>query len=157
MQLHLVAVGQRMPSWVTEGYNDYAQRLRGDHPLSLHEVAASKRGRNPETVRVLREEAQRLDRAAPANARRVALAVAGRTLSTEALSACLADWGRDGRALALFIGGPEGLDPTFEAACDARWSLSAMTLPHPLVRVIVAEQLYRAVSVLRGHPYHRGA
>ncbi len=155
VHLHLVAVGTRMPAWVDSGYSDYAERLRGDYRLTLHEVSASKRGRHADTGRILKDEAERLDRAAPARARRVALCVTGRALSTEQLASQLDDWGRDGRELALFVGGPEGLDSAFESACDARWSLSALTLPHPLVRVIVAEQLYRAVSVLRGHPYHR--
>lgn len=155
VHVHLVAVGTRMPAWVDSGFRDYAERLRGDYRLSLHEVPACKRGRHADTDRILRDEAERLGRTAPARARRVALAVTGRVLSTEKLAAQLDDWGRDGRELALFVGGPEGLDGAFESACDARWSLSSLTLPHPLVRVIVAEQLYRAVSLLRGHPYHR--
>lgn len=146
-----------MPKWVVDGYNEYATRLRGDFSLELREVPAAKRGRHSATDRILQDEAERLQRAAPARARRVALCVAGRALSSAQFAAKLDDWGRDGRELALFVGGPEGLDPQFERTCEARWSLSPLTLPHPLVRVLVAEQTYRAVSILRGHPYHRGS
>lgn len=155
MRVQLVAIGQRMPGWVDQGFDDYASRLRGDYTLALKEVPASKRGRGT-TQRVLEDEAERLHRVAPSNARHVALAVTGQALSTDQLAEQLRRWGRDGRALALYVGGPDGLLPAFEQNCDARWSLSALTLPHPLVRVIVAEQIYRAVSILRGHPYHRG-
>ncbi len=153
--MHLAAVGTRMPAWVDAGFREYAERLRGDFSLTLHEVAAGKRGKHADTDRILEDEAGRLERAAPARARRVAFTVDGRAHSTESLSEQLSEWHRDGRELAFFVGGPEGLNPAFERACDARWSLSALTLPHPLVRVVVAEQLYRAVSLLRGHPYHR--
>ncbi len=146
MRLVLVAAGQRPPAWVAEGFRDYARRLPAHCRLELVEVPL--RGR-PE------QDRRRLLAAAPAGARRVALDPAGSPWSTEELAARLEAWRAGGRDVALLVGGPEGLGPELRAAAEERWSLSPLTLPHMLVRVVVAEALYRAWTLLAGHPYHR--
>lgn len=155
MQIHLIAVGQRMPAWVQAGYTEYAKRLPPECSLRLTEIPAEKRGKNADLNRLLGREGERMLAALPKGARPVALAVEGRQWSTEELAGQLSSWLREGRDTALLIGGPEGLAPACEARAEQRWSLSRLTLPHPLVRVVVAEQLYRAWSMLSGHPYHR--
>lgn len=161
MRILLIGVGRRMPDWVTAGYQEYARRLSGECRLQLVEIEPALRpkaaaGSAALLARLRDDEGERLLRAIPAGARAVALDLSGRPWSTEQLSAQLADWLAGGRDLALLVGGPDGLAPAVLARCDARWCLSPLTFPHPLVRVIVAEQLYRAWSLLKGHPYHRG-
>ncbi|HEX9802249.1 MAG TPA: 23S rRNA (pseudouridine(1915)-N(3))-methyltransferase RlmH [Gammaproteobacteria bacterium] len=155
MQLHLIAVGNRMPAWVEQGYQEYAKRLPPECALALHEIPAGKRGKNADIARLTRQEGEKMAAAIPKGARVVALEVGGRAWSTEQLSARLDSWMGEGRDVALLVGGPEGLEPGLSAAADERWSLSPLTLPHPLVRIVLAEQLYRAWSILKGHPYHR--
>lgn len=155
MQLHLIAIGNRMPAWVEQGYQDYAKRLPPECALVLHEIPAGKRGKNADIARLTRQEGEKMAAAIPKGTRVVALEVGGRAWSTEQLSARLDSWMGEGRDVALLVGGPEGLEPGLSAAADERWSLSPLTLPHPLVRIVLAEQLYRAWSILKGHPYHR--
>jgi 23S rRNA (pseudouridine1915-N3)-methyltransferase len=155
VQLHLIAVGNRMPAWVEQGYQEYAKRLPPECALALHEIPAGKRGKNADIARLTRQEGEKMAAAIPKGARVVALEVGGRAWSTEQLSARLDSWMGEGRDVALLVGGPEGLEPGMSAAADERWSLSPLTLPHPLVRIVLAEQLYRAWSILKGHPYHR--
>lgn len=155
MRLRLLAVGTRMPAWVDEGFNDYAKRLSGDISLELVEIAAGKRLKATDLARVKEQEGEALLAALRPQERVVALDVLGRTLATEDLAATLRDWQVDGRPAALLVGGPEGLSRAVLDRADEKWSLSRLTLPHPLVRIVVAEQLYRAWSLLRGHPYHR--
>lgn len=144
-----------MPGWVEAGYAEYARRLPHEARLILHEVPAGKRGKNADLARLLREEGERLLAAAPRGAHLIALERTGRVIDTAALAARLQDWQQQGVTPAILIGGPEGLDPACLAAAREQWSLSALTLPHPLVRVLLAEQLYRAWSIMAGHPYHR--
>ncbi len=155
MQIHLIAVGNRMPGWVDEGYQEYARRLPSECALQLHEIPAGKRGKNADIVRLTRQEGEKMAAAIPKSARVVALEVKGKPWSTEQLAARLESWLGDGRDVALLVGGPEGIEPGLSASADERWSLSPLTLPHPLVRIVVAEQIYRAWSLLKGHPYHR--
>jgi len=155
VRLRLTAVGQRMPAWVAEGYHTYAGRLPPELRLELREIAAGDRGRGGDLRRAREVEGQRLLAAAPTGARRVALHGDGPQLDSEQLARTLSDWMLDARDVVLFIGGPDGLAPSLIQACEQRWSLSRLTLPHMLVRVVVAEQLYRAWTVLSGHPYHR--
>jgi len=155
VRIHLIAVGTRMPGWVTQGFEEYARRLPADCALQLVEVAAGKRGKNADIARITRDEGERTLAAIPKGARVVALDVKGRSWSTEQLSQQLDGWLHDGRDLALLVGGPEGLAAECLARAEQRWSLAPLTLPHPLVRIVVAEQLYRAWSILNGHPYHR--
>lgn len=144
-----------MPAWIEAGYAEYANRLPRDCALTLTEISALKRTKQSVTAQVLRQEGERLLAAVPVGARRVVLDERGAPWDTRQLAGQLADWRQQGRNVALIIGGPEGLDRAVKTQADDLWSLSPLTLPHPLVRVIVAEQLYRAWSILHNHPYHR--
>lgn len=155
MRVHLLAVGQKMPRWVRDGYLEYANRLRGELRLELKEIAPGKRTRNTDISRILDREGERLIAAIPQRAIVIALDVEGSQWSTGQLSGRVEKWFAAGCDVALLVGGPEGLSSAALDRADARWSLSALTYPHPLVRIIVAEQLYRALSLLRNHPYHR--
>lgn len=155
MQIDLVAVGTKMPTWVQQGYQEYAKRLPAECALRLKEIAPGKRGKNADIARILQDEGKRTLAAIPPQSRVVALDVKGRAWSTEQLAEQLDFWMGDGRNVSLLIGGPEGLADDCLARADQRWSLSALTYPHPLVRIVVAEQLYRAWSIVRNHPYHR--
>lgn len=155
MRIHLLAVGTRLPAWQTAGVSDYLRRFPPQFALRLVEIPAAKRGKASTRDRVLADEGTRLLSAIPANARVVALDVGGRMLTTNALAQSLAHQIRQGEDIALLIGGPDGLAPACQTRSDERWSLSALTLPHGLVRVVVAEQLYRAWSLLNRHPYPR--
>jgi 23S rRNA (pseudouridine1915-N3)-methyltransferase len=156
MLIHLICVGTRMPGWVEAGYREYEKRLPGECALRLYEVPLGKRGKGADLRRAVRDEGERMLAAVPRNCLVLALDVGGRAWSTEQLAGQLGDWMASGRDLALLVGGPEGLAPRCLQKADGRWSLSSLTLPHPMVRVLVAEQLYRAWSILRNHPYHRG-
>ncbi|MCG6966620.1 MAG: 23S rRNA (pseudouridine(1915)-N(3))-methyltransferase RlmH [Chromatiaceae bacterium] len=155
MQIHLIAVGERMPAWVQAGYQEYAKRLPAECALRLVEIAAGRRGKNADIPRIMRDETERLLAVVPKGAGVVALEVGGQRWSTEQLAVRLADWMHRGQDVALLVGGPDGLSDAARAAAGQLWSLSPLTLPHPLVRILVAEQLYRAWSILRNHPYHR--
>jgi 23S rRNA (pseudouridine1915-N3)-methyltransferase len=155
MQIHLIAVGEKMPRWVQDGFGEYAKRLPAECTLKLVEIPPGKRGKNADVARAMRDEGERMLAAIPKGARVVALEVQGRAWSTEQLSAQLDGWMAGGQDIALLVGGPEGLDESCRQRADQLWSLSPLTLPHPLVRVLLAEQLYRAWSILRNHPYHR--
>jgi 23S rRNA (pseudouridine1915-N3)-methyltransferase len=155
MRIHLLAVGQRPPEWVESGYQEFARRLPPECPLVLHEIPAARRSRRGEVARLLNEEGERLLAAVPAGALFVALDVKGRQWDTPQLAAQLNRWMHEGRDVALAIGGPDGLSRACLDKADLVWSLSPLTLPHALVRIVVAEQIYRAWTILRGHPYHR--
>jgi 23S rRNA (pseudouridine1915-N3)-methyltransferase len=154
MLMRVIAAGTRMPPWVDAGFADYAGRLRGDYRLEIVEIALGQRGRG-DPARAIATEGSRMLAAAGDRACLVALQVGGRALSTEQLARWLEERSRDGQPIAFCIGGPDGLAPEVDARARLRWSLSALTLPHGLARVVVAEALYRAVSVLKGLPYHR--
>ena len=155
MQIHIIAIGERMPAWVTEAYAEYAKRLPHECRLSLHEIPAGKRAKGADLVRLTREEGARQLSAVPAGCRVVALDRNGRQLDTEELASRLGQQMQEGCDLALLIGGPEGLAPECLAAAHERWSLSRLTFAHPVVRVVLAEQLYRAWSIIGHKPYHR--
>lgn len=155
MKLHLLAVGRRMPEWVQTGYREYARRLPPECPLDLCEIAPGTRGRGADAARAVQTEGDRMLRALPGGARVLALDERGTAWRTRELAQQLSGWMRDGQDIALLAGGPDGLAPACLARAQQRWSLSPLTLPHALVRIVVAEQLYRAWSVLAGHPYHR--
>ena len=155
MKIHLLAVGTRMPAWVTAGFTDYARRLPRHCELCLQEVAAPRRGARDQRPQWLAREARALLAAVPANCRRVALAESGRLYSTPELAALLEQWLSTGQDVALLVGGPDGLSPAVMDSCEFSWSLSPLTFPHTLVRVLVAEQLYRAWSLIANLPYHR--
>lgn len=155
VRLHLIAVGTRMPEWVSAAYAGYAKRLRSGCRLELREIPAGRRSQSADIVRVLRTEGERCLAAVPADARIIVLERQGRAIATDQIADSMERWLRDGRDIAFLVGGPEGLAPQCLHAADEQWSLSALTLPHPLVRVLLAEQLYRAWSMLNHLPYHR--
>ena len=154
MLMRIVAAGTRMPDWVDAGFRDYAGRLRGDYRLELVEVALGARGRG-DPAKAVAEEGARMLAAAGERAHLVALQVGGRALDTASLAAWLGERAQSGEPIAFCIGVPDGLAPAVDARARFRWSLSPLTLPHGLARVVVAEALYRAVSVIKGLPYHR--
>lgn len=154
MRLLLIAAGTRLPKWTNEGYEEYASRLTGEYRLELKEIALGQRS-GGDTKHAIAKERERMLAALPNGAYVVALQVQGRALSSEQLAQFLAARARDGADVAFCIGGPDGLAPEIDARADLRWSLSALTLPHALARVVVAEALYRAVSIIKRHPYHR--
>lgn len=155
MKIHLIAVGTKMPSWIEEGYREYARRLPSECALQLLEIPLAKRGKGADTRRLKQQEGKRILESIPRGARVVALEVDGRPWSTEQLSGRLERWMGDGCDIAVLVGGPDGLDSSCRERADELWSLSSLTLPHPLVRIVVAEQIYRAWTILKGHPYHR--
>lgn len=155
MRLRVIAVGTRMPAWVEQAVGEFSARLPAGFDLEWHEVRAAPRRRPPDPARWMRDEAARIEALVPAAAHRVVLDEHGRDLDTPALAQRLAAWREAARPVALLIGGPDGLDPTLKAGADETLRLSSLTLPHPLVRVVLAEQLYRAWSINAGHPYHR--
>lgn len=155
MRIQMIAVGNKMPSWVVEGTQEYLRRFPADCQLYLSEIVAGKRGKNADIKRILEDEGNKCLQAVPKGNRIVTLEVLGQKWDTPTLAKQLDKWKMDGRDVSLIIGGPEGIAPQCLSVADQRWSLSALTLPHPMVRVIVAESLYRAWSVTQNHPYHR--
>ncbi|MGH8124442.1 MAG: 23S rRNA (pseudouridine(1915)-N(3))-methyltransferase RlmH [Rhodanobacteraceae bacterium] len=156
MRGRLIAVGERMPSWVASGFAEYVKRLSHDLPLELVETKPGLRGKGRDGARAMADEGAALLAALPRNAHVIALDGRGSAWSSEQLAAQLSNWRMAGRDLAFLIGGPDGHARDVLQRADQRWSLGPLTLPHMLVRLVVAEQLYRAATILGGHPYHRG-
>lgn len=156
MHTRIIAVGDHMPAWVAAGFAEYRKRLSHVLPIDLVEIAPGARGKGRAVARAIAEEGTAACAALPRDARLVALDGRGKPWSSEELAARLGRWRMEGRDLAFLIGGPDGHAPEVLARADARWSLGALTLPHMLVRLVVVEQLYRATTILAGHPYHRG-
>jgi 23S rRNA (pseudouridine1915-N3)-methyltransferase len=156
MRVHLISVGRRMPPWVDAGYSEYAKRLPAQCSLHLVEVEPLRRvkGGSPDQSRI--EEGERTLRAIPKGAGVTALDLGGQAWSTEELARQIRVWMGEGRDRALLVGGADGLSAACLERADQRWSLSNLTFPHQMVRILVAEQIYRAWSLLKGHPYHRG-
>ena len=152
--MRVIAIGTRMPGWVTEGSDEYLKRMPRELSVEWVELPASKRTRDTAELRML-DEATAIERRVKPQDLIVALDIDGKTVSTENIADALSSWQAEGAKVAFIIGGPDGLHPTLKARASARWSLGRITLPHPLVRVILAEQLYRACSINAGHPYHR--
>lgn len=155
MKLYLIAVGTRAPGWISAGFEEYAGRLPRHLEMRLVEVAAAGKTRAGDVDKGRREEGARQLKRVPAGTRIVALDETGATLSTRRLAAILEEWMNEGRDTAFLVGGADGLSEECLDRADERWSLSAMTFPHALVRVILAEQLFRAWSIVSNHPYHR--
>lgn len=155
MKLYLIAVGHKMPDWISAGYEEFAKRMPRDFPLQLIELKPDKRNAARTPQQVMAEEAERILTAIPSDARVLALDERGANWTTMKLAENMKDWQRDGRDTVFIIGGTDGLDPSVKKRADQLLQLSAMTLPHGMVRVLLAEQLYRAVSILNNHPYHR--
>ncbi|MDX2314101.1 MAG: 23S rRNA (pseudouridine(1915)-N(3))-methyltransferase RlmH [Gammaproteobacteria bacterium] len=156
MRIQLVAVGTRLPQWQQQGFQEYARRLPKECAMQLTEIPAAARAKSKPTKQAIQKESERMLAAVDKSDYVVALDQPGTQYSSENLSALLAAWLAQGRHLSMLIGGADGLSDACRSRADLRWSLSDMTLPHGLVRVMVAEQMYRAWSILHGHPYHRG-
>ncbi|MBC2770341.1 23S rRNA (pseudouridine(1915)-N(3))-methyltransferase RlmH [Pusillimonas minor] len=155
MKLIVIAVGVRMPDWVQSAWSDYARRLPADCALELKEIKPEPRTSGKTPAQMMQAEARRIESAIPANAYLIALDEHGRDLTTMKLAAELEKWRSGGQDVVFLIGGPDGLDADLKRRCDSLLRLSSMTLPHPMVRVVLAEQLYRAWAINTNHPYHR--
>lgn len=155
MRLKILAVGTRMPGWVNEAYTEYAKRLPHEIRLEVIELPLGQRGKNSDIRRAIAKEGEAMLKAIDDRDRVVALDVKGKPWSTEQLAVELRNWQGSGSNYCLLVGGPDGLAPECLARAEQRWSLSNLTLPHPLVRIVLAEQIYRAWSVNAGHPYHK--
>jgi 23S rRNA (pseudouridine1915-N3)-methyltransferase len=155
MKLVIIAVGHKMPDWIANGFDEYAKRMPPELRIELKEIKPEQRssGRNAESV--MAAEKQRIEAALPKNARVVALDERGRDWTTMQLAQALPGWQQDGRDVAFIIGGADGLDPEVKARAELLLRVSSLTLPHGMVRVLLAEQLYRAWSITQNHPYHR--
>ncbi|MEN3113412.1 23S rRNA (pseudouridine(1915)-N(3))-methyltransferase RlmH [Uliginosibacterium paludis] len=155
MKLIIAAVGTRMPGWVETGFAEFAKRLPRDCPLELLEVKAEPRTTGKTPAAMMNAEAERLRAAMPARRRLVVLDERGDDLTTKQLAERLQKWMGMGDDVVFAIGGPDGLDPAFKAEAQEKLRLSSLTLPHAMVRPLLAEALYRAWSVVNNHPYHR--
>ena len=155
MKLRLVALGNRLPDWMNAGFAEYAKRMPRELPLELVEIKPEPRTMGKTVEAMMAAEAKRIDAALPARCRRIALDERGEALDTQALAKRLGQWQDGGDDIAFLIGGPDGLDPALKQGAHEKLRLSALTLPHGLARVVLAEALYRAHSLRCGHPYHR--
>ncbi len=155
MRLIVAAVGERMPRWVDDGFAEYAKRFPPRARLELMAVRPEQRGATRTVAQALAAEGKRLAARLPAGCRRVALDERGREITSEGLARLLERWLAEGRDVAFLVGGPDGLDSALKAAAEVQLRVSSLTLPHALVRVLLAEQLYRALAILDNHPYHR--
>jgi len=155
MKIRLLTITHKSPSWIQEGYREYAKRLPHSCSLELIEIPAEKRSANADLKRLTEREGEKMLDAIKSNHLVIALDVKGQLMTTEQLAGQLAHWQQGGRNIDLLVGGPEGLSPDCLKKAEIAWSLSPLTFPHILVRLIVAEQIYRAWSMLNQHPYHR--
>ncbi|PHH57126.1 23S rRNA (pseudouridine(1915)-N(3))-methyltransferase RlmH [Coxiella burnetii] len=155
MKINVVAVGKRLPAWIKAGFQSYADRLPRDFDLNLIEIVAFKRSKGADLKKIMLQESQQLIDAVPKESEIIVLDRLGEEVDTPTLAQKLSQWRHENRSISLLIGGPEGLSATCIDKARWVWSLSALTLPHALARVIVAEQIYRAWSIITNHPYHR--
>lgn len=155
MRIKLIAAGTKMPKWVNEGFNEYQKRLTQDVTLQLIETPIAKRSKSADLNKLIEKEGKDLLQQHSSQDLLVTLEVGGKALSTEALAEKIKQWQHAGHNVSMLIGGPDGLSKECQKASQFQWSLSPLTLPHPLVRILLAEQIYRAWSINKGHPYHK--
>jgi len=155
MQLVIAAVGHKMPAWISSGFDEYAKRMPADCRIVLKELKPVERSGSKTAETAMALERTRIEAALPKGARIIALDERGRDLTSVQLAQHLTQWQQDGRDVAFIIGGADGLDAEFKAKADMMLRISSLTLPHGMVRVLLAEQLYRAWSITQNHPYHR--
>lgn len=155
MRFHIIAVGQKMPAWVETGFTDYAKRFSSEFSLTLTEVPAEKRTQNKNTESIKQGEGTKILHHLTPGSVSVALDEHGKLFTTTELATQIEAWRLKTSMVQFFIGGADGLSKECLEKANIKWSLSPLTFPHALVRIMLAEQLYRAVSILKGHPYHR--
>ena len=155
MIIHLIAVGTRLALWAEQGFKAYQKRFPPECKLDLISIPLAKRTKNSRAAQSVEDEEKKILAAIPKRSRIIALDCRGQMWSTQQLAQSLQQWQLERQDISLLIGGPDGLGPNCLSGAEQVWSLSALTLPHALVRILVAEQLYRAFSLLQGHPYHR--
>ncbi|MEH6587570.1 MAG: 23S rRNA (pseudouridine(1915)-N(3))-methyltransferase RlmH [Halioglobus sp.] len=155
MRISIVTVGTKMPPWVSQGVDEYSIRMPRELKVQWKELPLAPRGKSTNPQQLKEKEGEQILKAIPAGDRVIALDVRGKSLSTEKLAEQLGDWQMSGDNYSLLIGGPDGLSGACLDRAERRWSLSELTLPHPLVRILLAEQLYRAWTITVNHPYHR--
>lgn len=155
MRIRIIAVGTKMPRWVLDGVNEYQKRLPREWKFEWLELPLAHRAKSHDVTKAIELEGKAILNAINDKEKVVALEVKGKNWSTEILSQNLSDWQMSGQDISILIGGPDGLSAACRERADVQWSLSALTLPHPLVRVLLTEQLYRAWSMLNNHPYHK--
>ncbi len=155
MKIHLIAVGKKMPEWVNAGFSEFSKRMPPELQINLIEITPSTRNKSTSIEKNIKEEGERIQSAIPDNSKLIVLDEKGKDFSSIALSKEMESWLPMGQDISIVIGGADGIDPVIKQQADEKWSLSSLTLPHALVRVVVAEQLYRAWSIMKGHPYHR--
>jgi len=155
VRIRIIAVGSKMPDWVEQGYAEYAKRMPRDCVVEMVELPLAQRGKNTDIAKAMEKEGEAMLAVIGKGEQVIALDVKGKPWSTEQLADNMATWKMSGSNYCLLIGGPDGLAPACLALASAKWSLSPLTLPHPLVRIVVIEQLYRACTILQNHPYHK--
>jgi len=155
MVIHFITVGQKMPKWVQDGYAEYAKRLPKSCALNLVELPMAQRGKTGSADKYKAEEAKKILAAIPKGAQLIILDEHGQQVTTKGLANKLEEWLGSGQDIALVVGGPDGLEQSLVQQAKWKWGLSKLTMPHPMVRILVAEQIYRAYSVIQNHPYHR--
>ncbi len=155
MKIHLIAVGKKMPEWVNIGYSEFSKRMPPELQIKLIEITPSVRNKTTPIEKNIKEEGERIQSAIPSNSRLIVLDEKGKNFSSVDLSKKMESWLPMGQDISIVIGGADGVDNVIKQQAVEKWSLSSLTLPHALVRVVVAEQLYRGWSILKGHPYHR--
>ncbi len=154
MKFHILAVGNKMPDWIKKGYTEYSERMPREAELVLVEIKPEKRV-GKKTEQLLQAESERIRIALPPQCYIIVLDELGKQITTSRLTELMTNWMASGRDIVFIIGGADGLHPSIKQIAHEKLALSAMTLPHGLVRVLLAEQLYRAFSIIRNHPYHR--
>jgi len=155
MKLFILAVGNKMPEWITHGFNEYTKRMPREATISLIEIKPEPRTTGKTVPQIMEAEAQRIESALPKDVTRIVLDERGAHLTTKQMAQKMHDWMGGGRDVAFIIGGADGLHESVRSSAHQLLALSALTLPHAMVRVLLAEQLYRAYSLLHNHPYHR--
>lgn len=155
MNINLIAIGNKMPAWVDDASHDFIKRLPAEIKIRLILIPLIKRGKNPDIQRIVRDESRKLIAAVPKDSLVIALDVLGQSVSTMKLSSMLENWLQQGQDISILIGGPDGMSDELLSQVSLKLSLSNLTFPHPLVRVVLLEQIYRAWSILNNHPYHR--
>jgi len=155
LRIRIIAIGTKMPEWVETGYMEYAKRMPRELTVEMVELPLATRSKNTDIQKAMEKEGEAMMASIGKNEQVIALDVKGKAWSTEQLAENLSAWKMSGDNFCLLIGGPDGLSPAVLQMASIKWSLSPLTLPHPLVRILLIEQLYRACSILQNHPYHK--